>query len=412
MDKVIVIGCDVGGYGVVRALAGKSLECIGLSYDRFDTGFSSRYFAKRERCPHPRKDEYRFIRFLQKRASRWGGALILETNDHAAVTLSRHREQLSRMYRLITPPWEVLRLFIEKNRTWRLAQECGVHHPETWIPENLPDLQRFKGKIPFPSLVKPIRSHEFVSRFRRKNFLVHDWEQCESVFRRCLKHDQRIMLQEIVPGSDENILKCMVYTDSEGHMGPLFYYRKIRQNPPGFGVMRVGESIPALNSIRVPVERLLKHAGYQGICTVEFKKDPREDLLKLIEVNARMPRMNWLATYAGINFPWIAFLDTVRNVRMPSQPYRKHAIWIEMYADIFNTLFRHRQEKFNAQEYISPYRKKDKTFALCNSKDPAPIFRKTWTFLIKGGLRFRRAISTLFKYRTFTKSRPVAYEAV
>ena len=408
--KVIVVGCDVGGYGVIRALSDKPIDCIGLSYDRFDTGFFSRYLKERVRCPHPRKEEGRFIDFLMQSAYKWEGALILASNDHAAVTLAHHRDMLSGPYRVNTVPWDILRYFIEKHRTWKLARECGVSHPETWIPIHEDRIQAFKGAVSFPALIKPIRSHEFVSRFRRKNFLVHNWYECENTVRICLSHGHPVMIQRIVTGSDDHILKCMVFIHSDGTIGPFFYYRKLRQNPPGYGVMRVGESIPAVQAVRSLSEKLLKKTGYRGICTVEFKRDAEDGRLKLIEVNARIPRMNWLATFAGINFPWIAYKDSTGNPAASESSYRTGAVWIELYADILNTLFRHRREKIALADYLEPYHRRDRTFALFAKEDPAPILKKTWTFVEKGGLRIRQCVSGIIPFSFSGKLKRVACE--
>ena len=43
---------------------------------------------------------------------------------------------------------------------------------------------------------------------------------------------------------------------------------------------------------------------------VEFREDARRSgALKLIEVNVRMPRINWLPTVCGVNFPVLAYRD-------------------------------------------------------------------------------------------------------
>jgi len=93
-----------------------------------------------------------------------------------------------------------------------------------------------------------------------------------------------------------------------------FLFRKIRQNPPKFGVARVGISqdrIPQI--IEEFTERILKEANFKGIANAEFKKYPRDNQFKLLEINVRAFRSNWLATYCGINFPWIIYMDLVEK---------------------------------------------------------------------------------------------------
>ena len=46
---------------------------------------------------------------------------------------------------------------------------------------------------------------------------------------------------------------------------------------------------------------LFGHAGLRGVANVEFKRDPRDGRLKLIECNARFTAANGLLTASGID---------------------------------------------------------------------------------------------------------------
>ncbi|MFM8875210.1 MAG: hypothetical protein ACKOGC_03980, partial [Anaerolineae bacterium] len=64
MDKVIVIGCSVPGYGVIRALADKNIQIIAMTYACIDTAYLSRYVSEVVRIPIPEVEEERFINTL------------------------------------------------------------------------------------------------------------------------------------------------------------------------------------------------------------------------------------------------------------------------------------------------------------------------------------------------------------
>ena len=118
---------------------------------------------------------------------------------------------------------------------------------------------------------------------------------------------------------------------------------------------------------------LLRRSGFKGVCTVDFKRDQRDGVLKLMEVNVRMPRMNWLASYCGVNFPWIVYRDLIDGVRDYATAYRQDVYWTEVFADVKNSLLHYDRERYSLGEYLRPYVAPDRTFALLSSHDPLPF---------------------------------------
>ena len=159
--------------------------------------------------------------------------------------------------------------------------------------------------------------------------------------------------------------------------------RKIRQNPPQFGVARVAISQDRIPQLEEFTERILKEADFRGIVHAEFKKDPRDNQFKLLEINGRIQRSNWLATNCGINFPWIAYMDLVEKKQIEVRDYKKDVYWIELYQDILNSVFRHNREDLRFRDYIKPYLSKNKTFADLSTDDFMPFFKQISILPIK-----------------------------
>jgi predicted ATP-grasp superfamily ATP-dependent carboligase len=376
-NKVLVVGCHTGGLGVFRGLGDKNIYIVAMTYDKADFGYTSRYVSEVVNIPHPRIEEKKFIDFLISNSHKWKDALILDTDDHVAVSISKHKDELAKYYKIVTANWEVLRKFIEKKETYMLAQECNVPHPKTFLPKTLGELSIIKNEINYPCILKPVRGHEFKSKFNTKNFKVNNDTELLDKFKLCIESKQEVIVQEIIPGPDTNIYQMKAYINSKGNMSAKIFLNKIRQNPPQFGVMRVGISKKRNQEVELFSDRLLKHTNFRGFCSVEFKKDPRDDQLKLMEVNVRMTRNIWLATYCGVNFPWIIYMDLVENRQIEIKDYKEDVYYIEFYADLFNSIFRHNKENFTLRDYIKPYLSKNKTFAVFSSNDLAPFLKQT-----------------------------------
>jgi len=273
--------------------------------------------------------------------------------------------------------WELVNVFIDKNEAWKNAIKSGGPHPANDTPKNLDEFKLLREKINFPCLLKPVKGHEFIAKFNRKNFEVQNAHQYNKYIDICIKEGQEVSVQEIIPGPDTNIYKCSVYINSKNKIAGMFFYNKIRQNPPQYGVGRVSVSASRNEKVEELVTKLLKSSAYKGYCNVEFKKDIRDNQLKFIEVNIRMPRMISIATACGCNIPWIIYKDLMHNEQLEINSYTENLYWIEIYADILNSVFHHSKEKFSLKEYLSPYLAKQKTFGIFDKKDLMPFILQT-----------------------------------
>lgn len=372
MDKVIVVGCSIPGYGVIRALTDKNIEIIGLTYARKDTAQLSRYVSEVVHIPVPEENEQQFVEHLIQNASRWEGALILETSDNVSIAISRNKERLSKYYKMVTPDWAIHRLFVEKENTYALAKECNVPFPVSARLSSLNDLEGISD-VRYPCILKPVRSFEFISKFHVKNFEVNNENELVEKLKLCLDAGIPIILQEVIPGPDANLFKLQGYINSQGKMVGKFFHRKLRQHPPHFGVMRVGVSTEAFPEIEQLAERLLRRANYRGYFSIEFKKDPRDGQLKLMENNCRLVRCSLLATASGVNHPWIIYQDLIKDQQVDITDYKKGTYWIELFSDLSDSFFLHNQEDVRLRDYIKPYLAWDKVFADLDFHDTKPF---------------------------------------
>ena len=137
--NVLVIGCDVGGYGVIRALGEKGIYPIALTYDDVDFAYSSKYVSEKVKCPHPSKEQDKFIDFLISNRHRWDGHLILETDDDGVVAISKFKNELNNNFKIATEEWEILKNFIEKKETLKISLKSNVQHPQNFLQNKIAD---------------------------------------------------------------------------------------------------------------------------------------------------------------------------------------------------------------------------------------------------------------------------------
>ena len=296
-----------------------------------------------------------------------------------AVAISKHKQRLQQYYCTSIADWPILKKFVEKADLYELAAACDVPYPKTFHPRTISELEEIRKAVPYPCILKPVNSHLFVSRYGVKNFEAANEDALVHGFRRCLSDQLDMLVQEIIPGPDSCLERLETYVNSQGRFGAQFFMNKLRQNPPHFGVMRVGYSTGRNEEVAILSERMLRLSNYHGYASIEFKRDPRDGQPKLMEINVRMPRPGFLAVAAGVNFPWIIYKDIAKNEQVYVEKYEEGLYWIEILPDLLNTIFNpYGEKRYTLREYLRPYLSKRKTFAELDWKDPRPFLRHIW----------------------------------
>lgn len=378
MKPVLVIGCHIMGLAAVRALRQHRIPSVAMHYESADIAQVSRYPMAHERIPNPEEDEGRFVRYLEDAADRWPGALLMPCNDPVAVAVSKHHEQLSRHYPIGIPSWESVQPFIEKSLTYPLAESCGVPCPISRACEADIPIPVLAEGMDFPAILKPVRSDAFKRRFHVKNFRVTQLDELADKLRVCRQAGLDMLLQEIIPGDDDEIRKIQAYANSQGRLVGRFFLRKVRSNPPPFGVGRVNLSCARDPEVERLAQQLIEAAGFRGgVISVEFKRDRRDGQLKLMENNTRITRNNLLSTSCGINFPWLMYEDLMEDRQVDVTEYREGVYWIDCCPDLYHALFHSRREPDTLRDYLRPYTHRQKVFAVASLRDPRPFLKQT-----------------------------------
>ena len=192
---------------------------------------------------------------------------------------------------------------------------------------------------------------------------------------RCIAdYDARMIIQEMIPGPDENLVYVSFYLNRQSRPLALFAGRKLRILPVGFGSASYVRSFYDAELEQVALHLLL-NVRYQGLGGLEFKKDARDGCYKLIEFNTRFGMWDGLGIRCGVDTPYTAYQDILNRPVEAQLTYRKNVIWIDLQRDVRAFWSYHQQGRLTFSQWLQSLRG-EKMWAIYSRDDwrPGVIF--------------------------------------
>jgi D-aspartate ligase len=366
----VITGGDFQGLGVVRTLGRKGIPVLLLDSDHC-IGRYSRFTKKFVKAPHPAEAEAYFD-FLMDVAKKENiqGWVIFPNSDEAVHVLSRHKELLEKFYRVPTPRWEVIRNVYMKKETYRVAEENGIPVPKRYEANTLEELKGLD--LSYPLVIKPSVRHHFYNKTKIKGFRINSQEELMKIYAQVssIIDPSEIIVQDFIPGGPKNLYSyCPFFKHGKAITG--VGARRARQHPMDFGHASTYVELVDIPELKNLAEKFLGLIDYYGIAEVEFMQDPRDNQFKLIEVNPRVWGWHTIAIAAGIDLPYLLYLDMIgEEVDIPLTT--KQVKWIRLSTDVPTVFLEIAKGRMRISEYLASMRG-EKVDAVLAVDDPLPF---------------------------------------
>lgn len=358
--------------GVLRSLAKKNIPLFVLDPMSKPISSFSKYY-KGTLCPHPKHDEKKYIEFLLEFGEKLNTkAVIIPVGDIEVSVILRNKSKLEKYYKFYSSDFDIVEKFLNKRLFYKTIEKHGISHPKTYILNNESDAEETSKKIDYPCILKPVYSDYFRSDFRTKLFKVDSKEELIKKYKTAAERNHEVVTQEIIPGGVRYHYGCDVYYDKNQQPNGVFMYRRIREWPHSFGNGCFIESVQVPELEEITTE-LVKKVGYHGIVDAEFKKDPRDNKFKIIEINPRYWMQNSFPIRCGINFPYMAYMDAIGRDFEKQVFNGKHVKWLYMFEDLSSSLKSIRKKEISLNDWINSY-KGEREYAIFSWDDPLPSF--------------------------------------
>jgi predicted ATP-grasp superfamily ATP-dependent carboligase len=329
---IIIGGGSVNGVGIARNLGalGIPVYCVTSNpheltrYSAFCQGFML--------VPNVEKDPQTLRLALRQLARRFQEpGVLFPTTDTALLTVSRVREDLSN-YVTFIPPRDVVETMVIKSHFYQSLQRYGVPHPRTinLHTANIAEAVRCLG---LPLYLRPTQSLLFHRQFGVKGFHAHTCHDISRCLTLATEHKLDMLMQQIISGPAHFGYTLRGYIDQYSRLIAIMATQKIRQ-PHMFTNISIKRSIPITETLIATAQqtliRYLQQIGYTGLFHAEFKYDHSENVLKLLEINARSSGGNYFGVACGLNHVLMAYQDACGQHVHPMMTYESHIYQINL----------------------------------------------------------------------------------
>jgi predicted ATP-grasp superfamily ATP-dependent carboligase len=256
----------------IRSLGRRGIPVIAAGESPDSPAFTSKYVSERVPLPPPTEDLDGYRDGLLSLAERPDVETIVPLREPESYVLSEHREEFAEHVGAPWPDAETMESARDRKRLFRRAQEADVPIPETALLTEWDDWSEEMGHVP--------------------------------------------IVQECIPDGTEYGFFALF---DHGEPVVTFQHRRVRSYTysGGASVFRESVSNPNLHEHGV---RLLSALDWHGPAMVEFRRDPRDQRFKLLEVNPRFWGSLQLAVHAGVDFPH-RYYQLANGVRKPDYGY-------------------------------------------------------------------------------------------
>jgi predicted ATP-grasp superfamily ATP-dependent carboligase len=301
---VILLGGENNSLSVARNLSRVGIEVYAINHPGV-SALLSRYVTRIPVAGKDRNVERWRDYLLSASSEHLRGAMIFCCSDEAIKLVIENWSALSERYVLEPCPPEIRLGLLDKQRTYESAAACGLACPRVWRLGPGDAIAEVLATCQFPVILKPRLSQQ-ARLIGAKYLKAENAEDLQRHYKRFVDLNVPVVAMEFIPGGDD--CYCSYYTYIDGHGQPLVHFTKrlLRRHPvnEGGATYHITDWDPEVAEKGL---RLFQHVGLRGLGNVEFKRDPRDGQLKLIEVNARYTNGNALVALSGIDLALLSY---------------------------------------------------------------------------------------------------------
>jgi len=302
------------------------------------------------------------------------------------VFVAQNRERLSSRFQFQDNSAQLVADLISKQGMHRLAQQSGIPVPETLFPSQEGDVRAYvQSGGRFPVMLKAIDGVRLAKRTGVKMAIIRSADELLSKYRELDEPGfPNLMLQEYIPGGDDQIFIFNGYFDSNSDCRAAFTGHKIRQFPvhvgcASLGVCRTNTDVAQLTT------HFMKMIGYRGVLDIGYRLDARDGKYKVLDINPRVGQaFRLFVDKDGLDSVRALYLD-LTGQPIPACVPREERKWLIEDMDVVSSYHYYREGSLSITEWLRSFKGVEEAMWF--------RWRDPWPFLKMAGRLLWQALS-------------------
>jgi len=355
----IVIGNLMFG----RCFTMERIPFVGVTSNNDKRIWHSKFCTHGYSITNPAKENDKFFFELMKIGEKHGkGSPLYYTNDGHLKAILQHYEEIKDQFTVVLPSKEILEASLFKDRFYEFSNKFDLPMPPTIRSSDMTDIDN----IDLPVVLKPLtRLNWFesgiIQDLGKKDYKViyvdskSDLKNFVSQFK---NQGIDFVIQKYIAGDESNIISFHTFITEEGKFLGYYVGRKIRTNPPKYGLSSCLRLVEYPEVVEMSLE-ILRKINFKGPVKLDFKLDQKSGELFLLEINARYNMWHYIGARAGINLPALSYrYYSGAETKEPLTKYRTDIKWISFIQDVLSFLELYKKKELTLFQWLKSYKGK------------------------------------------------------
>ncbi len=294
MKKIALLdGQTIQALSIAKSLKKLGHYVVLLCDSKNSYGYYTKYADERILMPSTKDDilsfHNEFINFIQKEKI----DVLIPMNDYSAHYLSKNKTQIQKYSNFNIPDYHIFMTGYDKNQLMKVCAENNFPHPKTVDLQNI-SIKEAAEKTYFPALIKPNETTG-----ARGFAIVNSETELAAKLPGIIEKYGSCHLQEYIPSGGKQF-KVELFIQKQNLINASVIH-KIRFYPEKGGSSCFNQTVDREDLIYLCVE-VLKTIGWEGFADFDLIEDPRDGIIKIMEINPRIPACIKASFSTGIDF--------------------------------------------------------------------------------------------------------------
>jgi predicted ATP-grasp superfamily ATP-dependent carboligase len=256
---------------------------------------------------------------------------------------------------------------------FNLVMQHSVPSPQTELPATLDEARECAARVTYPVMLKGAMGNRLYERTGKKMVVVNDADEFMAQFEALQDPESpNLMVQELIPGDDDQVYIFNGYFDGDSNCLAAYTGRKIRQYPVHVGCASLGECC-WVQEVADITTSFMKAIGYRGILDIGYRKDPRDQQYKVLDINPRVGQaFRLFVSENNLDVVRALYLDLTGQAMPDGSAPREGRRWIIEDYDLTSTFDYFREGSLSFMDWVRSFRRLEEG-AWFSARDPVPF---------------------------------------